>query len=323
MAVGAGRRRARASRPCRRPRPDRSSRRATASIAIARCRSSSSSARVGVAGDVGDDGERRGRASPVRTVRPSRRAVPARAAAERGAERLDRAVDLGRPSGSRCLRSSPRRSSSAVPARPCGSAAAPPRVDQAMRDQRQARGSGRVITVRPLASRWIVGRRHGRHDLRARRRRRDPLGLGRRLDDRGSRPAGSSGAACTVAAVAMRVLARAVLRSPRADSGSRRSPRRAASARATRWMSAGVTAAICGEPAVGGARRRRRRSPPRRSPRRGPSTVSRLAQRAGQQFVLRLGELGRAHRRVAEAGDLARAAPPRRPRRSGRSARIA
>ena len=115
-----------------------------------------------------------------------------------------------------------------------------------------------------------VRRRHGGHDLRARRRRRDPLGLGRRLRRSRISAGAASAAACDRRGGGDRVLARRRSALPRADSGPRALASSRSQRRATRWMSAGVTAAISREPPVGGARRRRRRSPPRRAPRRGP-----------------------------------------------------
>ena len=123
-------------------------------------------------------------ASEVRTVRPSDDAVPAGAAAERRAERLDR---RGRSRAAERV---------AVPsvitaAVRLGGAGAAGRIgrraaarDQRDADQRQTRGSATVITVRPLASRWVPGRGTAGTISGPDRRRRDALGLGRRLHDR-------------------------------------------------------------------------------------------------------------------------------------------
>ena len=178
-----------------------------------------------VAGDVGDDRERRvgiggadGEAEPC--------ALPAGVASERGAERLDRGVDLGGRARRRALahhRGGQRRG-----------AGAPVRIRSraAARDQRGAdqgkRPVGHGDHGEAVGEPLHVGRRHRRHDLGRGRRRSDPLRLARRLDDpdigrRGERRG-----------LRRRRRFRSCPRSrrsgsPRAGSGRRRSPPREAS----------------------------------------------------------------------------------------------
>ena len=216
----------------------------TPSIAIARCRSSSSAEQRRVAGDVGDDAERcveLGRCA--RSCRPARRPSRRRSTATRRAPRRRASICCGR---ARRRALGHHRGGEAGAAGAAGPDRSPRRC-----------GATRLTLTSGMA--WFVDGDHGQAvgemlDVRRAARpgttsgpgaggaTRSASGAG--LDDRDIGGRDQRRGLRRSAARRDRVLVRAVPRPPRADSGPRALASSRSQRRATRWMSAGVTAAI-------------------------------------------------------------------------------